>query len=145
MSVDAENIKSLVEIVGALFLIPAEVIGIIGIMYVLVKESTFAGLAVLILSVILTRFTGQKISSNGSKKSKETANRTNLLSEIINGVKAIKFFAWEEEFIRKITETRKREEKYLRFFFTDLFLYFFIYLFMNLFISFKISKQRQIN
>jgi len=115
MSVDAENIKNLVEIFGALVLTPIEILGIAGIMYSMVREATFAGLFVLIVSVFGTRFCGQKISKLGQKKSNETGKRTNLLSEIVNGIKAIKFFAWEAEFTRQIGKIRKKEEGYLRF------------------------------
>ena len=114
MSVDAENVKNFVEVMGNLFFAPLEVIGIVGILYSLVGVAAFVGLGIMLVSVFASRFIGAQISVNGRKRGVLTGQRTTLLSEVINGAKAIKFFAWESEFIRKIQSVRVLEEKALR-------------------------------
>jgi len=80
----------------------------------LVGVASIVGLGIMILSVIASRFIGAKISNTGREKGKLTGQRTTLLSEVINGAKAIKFFAWESEFIRKIQSVRILEQNAIR-------------------------------
>ncbi|XP_051918403.1 ATP-binding cassette sub-family C member 12 isoform X2 [Hippocampus zosterae] len=43
-----------------------------------------------------------------------TDSRVRTMNEILNSIKLIKMYAWEESFEKKIAELRKREKKYLR-------------------------------
>ena len=46
---------------------------------------------------------------------KHTDARVKLASEIITGIKAIKLYAWEEPYVRRISELRERELKQIKF------------------------------
>ena len=40
--------------------------------------------------------------------------RVNLITEILNGIKVLKLYAWEKSFIEKIGEIRHKEINYMK-------------------------------
>lgn len=44
-----------------------------------------------------------------------TDKRAKLLQELLGGMKVIKFFAWENSFLARIADYRKRELQYVHF------------------------------
>lgn len=42
-----------------------------------------------------------------------TDKRAKLLQELLGGMKIIKFFAWEDPFLKRIAEFRKKEMRYV--------------------------------
>ena len=41
-------------------------------------------------------------------------NRIRTMSEVLNGIKVLKFYAWEPSFLKKTTNIRDKELQYLR-------------------------------
>ncbi len=44
----------------------------------------------------------------------EKDSRIKIISEILNGIRVLKLYAWEEAFIHSINQTRNKELRYIR-------------------------------
>lgn len=49
------------------------------------------------------------------KKTVVTDQRVKLLNELLNGIRVVKFYAWEEAFAEKVTDIRAKELLYLKY------------------------------
>ena len=68
-------------------------------------------IAVVLLMPIQTWLTSLNFSLH-NKYRKASDERTNLLTELINSIKIIKFFAWEQRWLDKIDDARAKELKF---------------------------------
>ena len=59
--------------------------------------------------VPLQSWIGKKFSQFRSETAKKTDERIRIMSEIIQGIKVIKMYAWEHSFAKLIEEARKAE------------------------------------
>eukprot|EP01137_Pigoraptor_chileana_P011818 Opistho-2@63285 len=114
MSVDAESIKAFFEILVPLLLGPVELIAILILMYRLLGLAMLVAVAVMFTSVMLSMSMAKRLVAIGKLKAKYTSERVKLVSEIVNGIRAIKFYGWEAQFISRIESVRQMEAKYIR-------------------------------
>jgi len=75
---------------------------------------SLAGLAVLLLLLPFNAFIGAKLRSMQTKLFEFKDHRIKVLSEVIGNIRAIKLYAWEEVFEKRIQLWRKREVANLR-------------------------------
>lgn len=71
----------------------------------------YAFLAGLIFSIILipiNKLIANKIAQLSTEMMKQKDMRVKILTECLRGIKAIKFYVWEEHFIRMITSEFNR-------------------------------------
>ena len=95
MSTDASRIDSGM-ISGALaFSVPIYTIVIVGLLIHLMGPSALLGAALLILVNPVQAWAMSKLGPIRKKASESTDQRIKLTSEILQGIKVIKFFAWE--------------------------------------------------
>ncbi|KAG5671138.1 hypothetical protein PVAND_001351 [Polypedilum vanderplanki] len=76
--------------------------------------SAFAGLAVLIIIFPISGVVANEMQKVQHKQMSIKDERVKKISEILGGIKVIKFYAWEQSFQEQISETRNQELKYLR-------------------------------
>lgn len=73
-----------------------------------------AGLAVTILLVPLNTLTGKIVHRFRKELIAKTDARVRIVSEIINGIKAIKLYAWEVPYRQRLEEARRQERLAIR-------------------------------
>ncbi|KAE8751049.1 ABC-transporter, subfamily C member 03 [Frankliniella occidentalis] len=76
--------------------------------------SSLVGLSALVLFVPVQAMLARKSSSLREKTAKRTDKRIQLMNEIIQGIQAIKMYAWEKRFSRLVEVSRKKEITVIR-------------------------------
>ncbi|TCD65592.1 hypothetical protein EIP91_002477 [Steccherinum ochraceum] len=100
------------QTVSALFMIysaPFEVIIASIFLYQLLGVSAFAGFVVLIIGWPLNNFIARRSIRIQKGVSAARDKRMGVLNELIGAVKFIKFFAWEERWIKRVLDARETE------------------------------------
>jgi ATP-binding cassette subfamily C (CFTR/MRP) protein 1 len=83
-------------------------------LWLVIGVSAFAGLAVLILMFPISGVIANEMQKVQSKQMTVKDERVKSITEILAGIKVIKFYAWEKSFQEQIAETRQKELHHLR-------------------------------
>ncbi|KAG0277921.1 hypothetical protein BGZ95_005074, partial [Linnemannia exigua] len=111
ISNDATRLDFCLEGLGFLFTVPLIVIVTVGLLMHWMGPSALVGAAVLILSNPLQTWAMTLLNPIRIQVSKLTDSRMGLMTEILQGIKVIKFFAYEPSFWKKLTDIRFTEIK----------------------------------
>lgn len=79
------------------------------LIYVQVGVATFVGLGFTFVTTPFTGFTLATVAKLRVAKMIHTDFRVKLMNEILNGIRIIKYYAWENAFVQKINHIRKKE------------------------------------
>ena len=79
-----------------------------------IGNATFVGGALILLFVPFQSWIGKKFSQLRSETAKKTDIRIRIMSEIIQGIKVIKMYAWENSFAKLAADVRKEEIKIIQ-------------------------------
>ncbi|PWN48566.1 putative YCF1 [Violaceomyces palustris] len=79
-------------------------------LYNLLGWPSFVGVGIMVVSVPLNTALARYLRRLSEKQMKVKDKRTRLMNEILNNIKSIKLFAWEEAFTRKLHKVRNDEE-----------------------------------
>eukprot|EP00850_Spirogloea_muscicola_P009079 SM000050S17004 [mRNA] locus=s50:312640:321290:- [translate_table: standard] len=112
---DAEKLCNLVTYLHVFWSGPLQILGAMGLLfYVIGVIPALAGLVVMVLllpfNAILLRF----LTKVRKRLIAATDQRVKLVTEVINGIKAIKLYAWEEPFRQRIEGLRSKEVTEIR-------------------------------
>ncbi|KAI4565334.1 hypothetical protein MJT46_009677 [Ovis ammon polii x Ovis aries] len=88
---------------------PLQAIAVTALLWMEIGMSCLAGMAVLIILLLLQSCFGKLFSSLRSKTAALTDDRISTMSEVISGIKTIKMNAWEKSFIDLISRLRRKE------------------------------------
>uniref|UniRef100_A0A1I8P9M9 ATP-binding cassette sub-family C member Sur n=1 Tax=Stomoxys calcitrans TaxID=35570 RepID=A0A1I8P9M9_STOCA len=114
MSEDTLNIMSFFWIAHYVWAIPLKIAIVMYLLYLKLGISAVIGSFVCILTMTPLQFLiGKAMSHNAEIMAKFTDNRLKKLHDCFMGIKLIKLNAWDNVFIKKITEARQKELKYL--------------------------------
>ncbi|CAO3650101.1 unnamed protein product [Cunninghamella blakesleeana] len=99
-----------------IYLISAPIELIVGIffLYNLIGLSCFFGLAVIIITLPANHFNTKLYSKSQTRLMEARDTRVNFMNEVLQGIRQVKFFAWENKWKERIMEVRKLELKHLR-------------------------------
>eukprot|EP00095_Tigriopus_kingsejongensis_P003130 snap_masked-scaffold438_size171652-processed-gene-0.1 protein:Tk03130 transcript:snap_masked-scaffold438_size171652-processed-gene-0.1-mRNA-1 annotation:"multidrug resistance-associated protein 4" len=93
---------------------PLQLILVVCLTWREVGWSTLAGAGIVICSVPLQSWIGRVFSRLRLETAKKTDLRIRIMSEIINGIKVIKMYAWELPFTKVVQDTREKEMDVIR-------------------------------
>ncbi|PVG00760.1 putative YCF1-vacuolar ABC transporter [Serendipita vermifera] len=79
-------------------------------LYELLGWSAFVGVAIMIVAIPINTGIARYTKTLQEKQMKNTDKRTRLMSELLNNIKSIKLYAWENFFIAKILQVRNEQE-----------------------------------
>ncbi|KAJ3114439.1 hypothetical protein HK100_001659 [Physocladia obscura] len=109
MSTDAETVRDVMPELYDMILTPLHIAAaVFGLLYV-VGWPALAGLTVMILTLPLTYWNSLWNIRAYENMMKAQDNRTNIVNEVLQGIRIIKYFAWERQFIEKINVARETE------------------------------------
>ncbi|XP_067934005.1 multidrug resistance-associated protein 1-like [Watersipora subatra] len=114
MSVDAQRFMDIMTYINTLWSAPLQILIALGLLWDLLGPSVLAGLAVLILMIPLNIVITNAIKKLQVGQMKEKDKRVKLMSEILNGIKVLKLYAWEESFCNIIRGIRNNELNLLK-------------------------------
>ncbi|XP_056008627.1 ATP-binding cassette sub-family C member 3-like [Ostrea edulis] len=109
MSVDTSTIRNVMMFLGMWFESILEIVLSIYFLYDILGYATFAGCGVLVLLMPMNVFLSSRLFKVMQKHMKLKDDRINLLSEVINGIKVLKLYAWEMIFKDKMIDKRNAE------------------------------------
>ncbi|XP_046565289.1 multidrug resistance-associated protein 1-like [Haliotis rubra] len=104
-----QRISDFMNYLYLLWTVPVQIILSIILLYVTIGPSVFAGLAVLLIMILFNGFLSNTQRHLQARNLKDKDERIKLLNEILNGIKVLKLYAWEESFKSKVQEIRKKE------------------------------------
>jgi ABC-type multidrug transport system fused ATPase/permease subunit len=83
--------------------------GVLTLLWWYLGPATLASLAVLVVLVPLTRAIGRRYRRLDHVLMETRDERVSLMSQILNGVRVMKYYAWEDGVRREISDVRQRE------------------------------------
>uniref|UniRef100_A0A673W5E8 Canalicular multispecific organic anion transporter 2-like n=1 Tax=Salmo trutta TaxID=8032 RepID=A0A673W5E8_SALTR len=112
MSVDAQRFMDLTTFLNMLWSAPLQIILALYFLWQNLGPSVLAGVAVMILLIPLNAAIAVRTRAYQQMQYKDT--RIKLMNEILNGIKVLKLYAWENSFKDKVLEIRQKELNVLR-------------------------------
>ncbi|KAF4008060.1 hypothetical protein G4228_019618 [Cervus hanglu yarkandensis] len=109
LSNDVSRFDQVMMFLHYLWVGPLQAIAVTALLWMEIGMSCFAGMAVLIILLLLQSCIGKLFSSLRSKTAALTDDRIRTMSEVITGIRTIKMNVWEKSFIDLITELRRKE------------------------------------
>ncbi|XP_065495552.1 ATP-binding cassette sub-family C member 2 isoform X1 [Caloenas nicobarica] len=111
MSADAQRFMDAANFVHQLWSSPLQIILSIFFLWGELGPSVLAGIAVMVLLIPINGFLVAKAKNIQVRSMKNKDERMKIMSEILNGIKILKLFAWEPSFENRVNEIRTRELK----------------------------------
>ena len=109
MSSDSESASDfsfiLADLTMSLFLI----IGVISMLFYYIGWSALAALIVLFTLAPLTRFVAKKFTHLDEEMMVHRDRRVTLMTQALNAIRVVKYFAWEKSVSKEVTEVREKE------------------------------------
>ncbi|XP_040091302.1 multidrug resistance-associated protein 4-like, partial [Oryx dammah] len=109
LSNDVNRFDQVMMFLHYLWVGPLQVIAVTALLWMEIGMSCLAGMAVLIILLLLQSCFGMSFSSLRSKTAAFTDKRIRTMSEVITGIRTIKMNAWEKSFINLISRLRRKE------------------------------------
>ncbi|KAG0213872.1 hypothetical protein BGX28_003296 [Mortierella sp. GBA30] len=109
MAVDANRVSSLASSIFFLYTCPLEILISLLILYRVLGLSSFVGIGVMLLTSPAHHFAAKKYAKIQEQLMETRDHRVGLMSELLQGIRMIKFFAWEKNIQKKIMEVRDQE------------------------------------
>jgi len=109
MSVDATRLCNSAPYLHLFWSAPFQLVVSTALLYNVVGAAVFGGLALMIVLIPVNTWIAQKQQSLNKQIMTIKDERSNVMDEILQGIRVIKYFAWERSFIGKVNEIRERE------------------------------------
>ena len=113
MSTDTDRVLNFGPSLHAAWSLPFQFIVTLILLYQQVGISFLAGVIITVLLIPVNKCIANKIGSLSTKMMAAKDKRVSIMSEILAGIRVIKYFTWEDVFTAKVQKTRKEELKYL--------------------------------
>ncbi|KAG0263849.1 hypothetical protein BG011_007937 [Mortierella polycephala] len=115
MSTDTTRIENCPAGLMLLVTVPLAVLVTVVMLYYLIGPSALVGTFVLMVVNPLQAWSLAKCTPIRAQASKLTDTRVRMTTEILQGIKVIKFFAFEPSFLKKLSEVRFSELKFVSY------------------------------
>ncbi|KAJ5099727.1 hypothetical protein N7532_006728 [Penicillium argentinense] len=94
--------------------VPVQIIMAVTLLYKIMGFSSFAGIALMVLMLPINLFIARQFNKVQNMILKGTDARIHATNEVLQNIRIIKYFAWEQRFQDIVNEKRKAELKSLR-------------------------------
>ena len=111
MSNDVNKLQDLFQLLHNLWGAPIFIIASFVMLYDVIQWSAFIGFACILVAAPLTFLVASTLFAIRKKLVKCADARINILSEVVNGMRVIKYYAWESAFAQRVREIRDKEVK----------------------------------
>jgi ABC-type multidrug transport system fused ATPase/permease subunit len=118
---DTKQIQGFLMVFNNLLLAPLQIALTIYLIYLQVGVCTFVGLGYLVIITPLNGILFGMLNNTRKAKVVETDKRVKMMNEILNGIRVLKYYAWEVPFMGKVEEIRSREVHILCYSYTILY------------------------
>ncbi|XP_071329266.1 ATP-binding cassette sub-family C member 3 isoform X2 [Trachinotus anak] len=114
MSVDAQRFMDLTTFLNMLWSAPLQIMLALYFLWQNLGPSVLAGVAVMIMLIPFNAVIAMKTRSYQVEQMQHKDARIKLMNEILNGIKVLKLYAWENSFKEKVLAIRQKELNVLR-------------------------------
>ncbi|XP_042339501.1 ATP-binding cassette sub-family C member 10, partial [Plectropomus leopardus] len=114
MSTDTDRVVNFFNSFHELWSMPFSICITLYLLYLQVGVAFLGGLAVALLLVPFNKFLASRILSNNQHMLRHKDSRVKLMTEILFGIRVIKFYNWEPHFTEKVADCRKQELSHLK-------------------------------
>ena len=114
MSTDAQTFKQVIPSLNMVWSMPLQIVLAIYFLYHELGPSVFGGVVVLVLLVPFNTFMGKKSQAVNREQLKSKDKRVRRIYELLNSLKIVKLYAWENLFDKRVQECRDTEIKFLK-------------------------------
>ncbi|GFN99336.1 multidrug resistance-associated protein 1 [Plakobranchus ocellatus] len=114
MAVDCQRMQDVTGYLWMLWSAPLQISLALYLLWGTLGVATLAGLAVMLLLMPLNGLIAAKMRKFQIQQMKFKDQRIKLMTEVLNGIKVLKLYAWEPSFQEKVEEIRRQELKVLR-------------------------------
>ncbi|CAF4606534.1 unnamed protein product [Rotaria socialis] len=114
MSIDASRFGDLTSYIHVLWSGPFQIVLALVLLYRQMQLAIIPGLILLLLLIPMNLYLQRVQKKLTTKQMKLKDQRIKMMNEILNGIKVLKLYAWEQAFIRRINDVREKELKCLR-------------------------------
>ncbi|XP_037318942.2 ATP-binding cassette sub-family C member 3 isoform X4 [Pungitius pungitius] len=114
MSVDAQRFMDLTTFLNMLWSAPLQIMLALYFLWQNLGPSVLAGVAVMVMLIPLNAVIAMKTRAFQVEQMQHKDSRIKLMNEILNGIKVLKLYAWENSFKEKILAIRQKELNVLR-------------------------------
>ncbi|KAK3724345.1 hypothetical protein QZH41_010856, partial [Actinostola sp. cb2023] len=109
LTTDAQRIMDLLSYVNTIWSGPLQIIVALYLLYNTMGVSILAGVGVMILLIPINICFSKVLTKLQVKIMSRTDNRLKLVNEMLNAIKVLKLYAWENSLHQKVMETRNSE------------------------------------
>ena len=109
MSNDVNKLQELFAMIHNLWAAPIFIVASFILLYDVIQWSAFIGFACIIVAAPFTFFVAMTLFKIRRGLTKCADERINILTEVINGMRVIKYYAWESAFAQRVRAIRDRE------------------------------------
>lgn len=114
MSTDTDRVVNFFKNFHDLWSMPFTFIITLYLLYLQMGVAFLGGLGVALLLVPFNKFLASSILSNNKQMLRCKDSRVKLMTEILFGIRVIKFYNWEPHFAQKVADCRKQEVSHLK-------------------------------
>ncbi|XP_011611326.2 multidrug resistance-associated protein 1 [Takifugu rubripes] len=114
VSADTQKLMDFVVYFNTVWLAPIEIALCLFFLWQQLGPSALAGIATVIFIFPLNGFIAKKRSKLQETQMKFMDGRIRLMNEILNGIKILKFYAWEKAFLEQVLGHREKELRALK-------------------------------
>ncbi|KAJ3276179.1 hypothetical protein HDV01_005627 [Terramyces sp. JEL0728] len=110
MSVDLERIREFFGMShNLMFILPSSLVIAIASLFFVLGWSAIVGILLIAILTPATSFLGKRILKHQTALLKNTDSRVSKINELLQGIRIVKYFAWESYFGGMVTESREKE------------------------------------
>ncbi|RUP45403.1 glycosyl hydrolases family 2, TIM barrel domain-containing protein, partial [Jimgerdemannia flammicorona] len=109
MAVDTDRLAEISSYIHVFYQCPLEIAIGVAFLYSILGESSLFGLLVMVVTLPLNHWVGTKYGAVQEKLMAARDRRVNMMSELLQGIRMVKLFAWERNFERRVMEARQIE------------------------------------
>ncbi|KAJ2157682.1 hypothetical protein GGF46_004327, partial [Coemansia sp. RSA 552] len=109
LTADFQRVGEVVSYLDDIYGLPLTLLAGIWYMYALLGVSALIGLSVAIVYVPLSKFLFQYLTKLETKFNAISDERVTAITELLQGIKAVKLFGWETQFLKRVDEKRERQ------------------------------------
>lgn len=110
VSVDVSDVSNSIELASDVITIPLRLFLVLGALYVLLGNAMWAGLGTALVLVPISSVVSSSMYSLYNVQMEYKDERTRLTSEILNAIKSVKLYSWEQPMLKKLDEVRNKKE-----------------------------------
>ncbi|XP_075994564.1 ATP-binding cassette sub-family C member 10 isoform X2 [Genypterus blacodes] len=114
MSTDTDRVVNFFNSFHELWSLPFQFSITLYLLYLQVGVAFVGGLGVALLLVPLNKLLASRILDNNKHMLRWKDSRVKLMTEILSGIRVIKFYNWERHFAQKVADCRSRELSHLK-------------------------------